>query len=191
MCCISATGSSTSAPCSSRRRSRWRRRTATCTSTASVSPTRWARTPTSRRSPTGRSTACPRASSRSTSSRSAAVIISDVEAKCFHLYPSFFDRARREQQVVTFPDRLEAIKKYVHGGGGLMMLGGWLSFSGRARWGAGGVARWPRRCRCSASSARTSSSRRRGSRQRSCSRTTRSRRACRGGRSRRSSGTMS
>ena len=62
--------------------------------------------------------------------RSAAVIISDVEAKCFHLYPSFFDRARREQQVVTFPDRLESIKQYIHGGGGLMMLGGWLSFSG-------------------------------------------------------------
>ena len=62
--------------------------------------------------------------------RSAAVIISDVEAKCFHLYPSFFDRARREQQVVTFPDRLESIKQYVRNGGGLMMLGGWLSFSG-------------------------------------------------------------
>ena len=50
--------------------------------------------------------------------RSAAIIISDVEAKCFHLYPSFFDRARREQQVVTFPDRLESIKKYIHDGGG-------------------------------------------------------------------------
>jgi uncharacterized membrane protein len=62
--------------------------------------------------------------------RSAAVIISDVEAKCFHLYPSFFDRARREQRVVTFPDRLESIKQYVRDGGGLMMLGGWLSFSG-------------------------------------------------------------
>jgi hypothetical protein len=45
--------------------------------------------------------------------RSAAVIISDVEAKCFHLYPSFFDRARREQQVVTFPDRLESINKEI------------------------------------------------------------------------------
>ena len=63
-------------------------------------------------------------------SRSAAVVISDVEAKCFHLYPSFFDRARREQKVVAFPDRLDAIKDWVHGGGGLMMLGGWLSFSG-------------------------------------------------------------
>jgi uncharacterized membrane protein len=63
-------------------------------------------------------------------SRSTALVISDVEAKCFHLYPSFFDRARREQQVVAFPDRLDAIKDWVHAGGGLMMLGGWLSFSG-------------------------------------------------------------
>jgi uncharacterized membrane protein len=62
--------------------------------------------------------------------RSAAVVISDVEAKCFHLYPSFFDRARRENKVISFPDRLETIKKWVESGGGLMMLGGWLSFSG-------------------------------------------------------------
>jgi len=62
--------------------------------------------------------------------RSAALVISDVEAKCFHLYPTFFDRARREKTIVTFPDRLEFIKNWVHGGGGLMMLGGWLSFSG-------------------------------------------------------------
>jgi uncharacterized membrane protein len=62
--------------------------------------------------------------------RSKALVISDVEAKCFHLYPSFFDRARREKVSVTFPDRLEAIEKWIHGGGGLMMLGGWLSFSG-------------------------------------------------------------
>jgi uncharacterized membrane protein len=62
--------------------------------------------------------------------RSSALVISDVEAKCFHLYPSFFDRARREQKVVAFPDRLESIKNWVHAGGGLMMLGGWLSFSG-------------------------------------------------------------
>jgi uncharacterized membrane protein len=62
--------------------------------------------------------------------RSTALVISDVEAKCFHLYPTFFDRARREQRVVKFPDRLEAIKAWIHAGGGLMMLGGWLSFSG-------------------------------------------------------------
>ena len=62
--------------------------------------------------------------------RSATVVISDVESKCFHLYPSFFNRARRENRVVTFPDRLEMLKGWVRGGGGLMMLGGWLSFSG-------------------------------------------------------------
>ncbi|MCC6494408.1 MAG: hypothetical protein IT424_15465 [Pirellulales bacterium] len=62
--------------------------------------------------------------------QSDALVISDVEAKCFHLYPSFFDRARRDKQVVSFPDRLEAARQWVHDGGGLMMLGGWLSFSG-------------------------------------------------------------
>lgn len=61
---------------------------------------------------------------------STGLIISDVEAKCFHLYPSFFDRARRENRIVTFPDRLNVIKQWIHNGGGMMMLGGWLSFSG-------------------------------------------------------------
>jgi uncharacterized membrane protein len=62
--------------------------------------------------------------------KSAAVIISDVEARCFHLYPAFFDRSLRTGRVVTYPDRLEFLKDWVAGGGGLMMLGGWLSFSG-------------------------------------------------------------
>ncbi len=62
--------------------------------------------------------------------KSCALIISDVEAKCFHLYPSFFDRSRRERSPITFPDRLDAVKRWVGQGGGLMMLGGWLSFSG-------------------------------------------------------------
>lgn len=69
---------------------------------------------------------------------SASLIISDVEAKCFHLYPSFFDRSRRENRVVTFPDRLTLIKEWIRDGGGLMMLGGWLSFSGvqgKSGWG--------------------------------------------------------
>lgn len=69
---------------------------------------------------------------------SSCLIISDVEAKCFHLYPSFFDRARRERKVVTFPDRLNVIKEWIAGGGGMMMLGGWLSFSGvqcKSGWG--------------------------------------------------------
>lgn len=62
--------------------------------------------------------------------RSAAVIVSDVESRCFHLYPEFFDRSRRSGKVMAFPDRLDSLKEYLRGGGGLMMLGGWLSFSG-------------------------------------------------------------
>jgi uncharacterized membrane protein len=71
--------------------------------------------------------------------RSSGLIISDVEARCFHLYPSFFDRSRRENRVLSFPDRLDAVKSWIKGGGGLMMLGGWLSFSG-----AGGKGGWAR-----------------------------------------------
>jgi len=71
--------------------------------------------------------------------RSQVVIISDVEARCFHLYPAFFDRSRRSRRVVTFPDRLESLKRWVACGGGLMMLGGWLSFSG-----AGEMGGWRR-----------------------------------------------
>jgi uncharacterized membrane protein len=75
--------------------------------------------------------------------RSVALIISDVEAKCFHLYPNFFDRSRRSNQVITFPDRLVSVKNWVKQGGGLMMLGGWLSFSGaqgKAGWGRSQLA---------------------------------------------------
>ena len=61
---------------------------------------------------------------------SAAVIVSDVEAKCFHLYPDFFQRSQRTGAVEVYPDRLDFLKDWVAGGGGLMMLGGWLSFSG-------------------------------------------------------------
>jgi uncharacterized membrane protein len=62
--------------------------------------------------------------------QSAAVIISDVEAKCFHLYPDFFERSKRTGAVEVYPDRLDFLKGWVASGGGLMMLGGWLSFSG-------------------------------------------------------------
>ena len=62
--------------------------------------------------------------------RSAAVIVSDVEAKCFGLYPDFFNRSARTGQVEVYPDRLEHLTQWVADGGGLMMLGGWLSFSG-------------------------------------------------------------
>ena len=62
--------------------------------------------------------------------KSKAVIISDVEAKCFHLRPEFFDRSKRTGKAITYPDRLERLKNYIRRGGGLMMLGGWLSFYG-------------------------------------------------------------
>ena len=69
---------------------------------------------------------------------SVGLIISDVEAKCFHLFPSFFNRSVRKTTVETFPDRLTSIKSWIGKGGGLMMLGGWLSFSGalgKSGWG--------------------------------------------------------
>ncbi len=71
--------------------------------------------------------------------KSKAVIVSDVEAKCFHLRPEFFDRSKRTGKAITYPDRLERLKNYIRRGGGLMMLGGWLSFSG-----AGDVGGWRR-----------------------------------------------
>lgn len=70
--------------------------------------------------------------------KSSALVISDVEARCFHLYPNFFDRAKREEKVVSFPDRLDLMKSWVEDGGGILMLGGWLSFSGvqaKSGWG--------------------------------------------------------
>ena len=66
-------------------------------------------------------------------SKNDVIIVSDVEAKCFHLSPDFFERQKypAEKNVnITFPDRLELLKKWVGDGGGLMFLGGWLSFSG-------------------------------------------------------------
>ena len=47
--------------------------------------------------------------------KSAAVIVSDVEAKCFHLYPDFFDRSARTGRVETYPDRLEHLTQWVAG----------------------------------------------------------------------------
>jgi uncharacterized membrane protein len=75
--------------------------------------------------------------------KSTAVIVSDVEARCFHLYPNFFDRARRENKIVTFPDRLTLMKQWIADGGGMLMLGGWLSFSGvqgKSGWGRSSFA---------------------------------------------------
>jgi len=69
------------------------------------------------------------------------IIISDVESKCFNLYPDFFERSKRTNLVKTYPDRMDSLRKWVHSGGGLMMLGGWLSFSGSKGTGGWGRSR--------------------------------------------------
>lgn len=65
------------------------------------------------------------------------VIISDVGTNSFHL-----SRATFGQSVIE-PDRLQIIRDFVDNGGGLLMVGGYLTFSGieaKARWGQGPVA---------------------------------------------------
>lgn len=57
-------------------------------------------------------------------SRYALVILSDVERDVLLLYP---DRERAPMGA----DRLRLIRDYVRGGGGLLMIGGWSSFTGR------------------------------------------------------------
>jgi len=61
---------------------------------------------------------------------SDVTIVSDVEARCFHLSPSFFDRQLYGKRIVTFPDRLKCLAARVEAGMGLIYLGGWLTFSG-------------------------------------------------------------
>ena len=61
----------------------------------------------------------------------AAVILSDIGANTLLLHPDTFERS------VPMPSRLEAIRDYVAHGGGLVMVGGYLTFQGidgRARW---------------------------------------------------------
>jgi uncharacterized membrane protein len=60
-----------------------------------------------------------------------AVILSDIGSNTLLLHPDTFERS------VPRPDRLEAIREYVEAGGGLLMIGGYLTFAGiegRARW---------------------------------------------------------
>jgi uncharacterized membrane protein len=52
------------------------------------------------------------------------VAISDVGANSFLLTRAVFSQSRTE------PNRLKALRDYVEGGGGLAMIGGYLSFSG-------------------------------------------------------------
>ncbi|MBZ3901193.1 glutamine amidotransferase [Streptomyces griseiscabiei] len=60
------------------------------------------------------------------------VVISDVGANSFQLPPETFNRSE------PAPDRTELVRDFVERGGGVLMIGGYLTFSGidaRARWG--------------------------------------------------------
>jgi uncharacterized membrane protein len=52
------------------------------------------------------------------------VVLSDIGADTLHLHPDTFVRGKRT------PDRLAEIVAYVEGGGGFLMVGGYMSFSG-------------------------------------------------------------
>ena len=58
------------------------------------------------------------------------IIFSDVEAKNFQLAPNFFNHRLFGTKILTFPDRIRLTVEAVRAGKGLMLLGGWLSFSG-------------------------------------------------------------
>lgn len=73
------------------------------------------------------------------------VVVSDVEARCFHLNPAFFDRSSYGKQIITFPDRLKQLARRVESGMGLLYMGGWLSFSGhmdKGGWRRSPIADW-------------------------------------------------
>jgi len=53
-----------------------------------------------------------------------AVILSDIGANSILLAPQTFERSQ------PAPDRLAVVEEYVRNGGGLMMIGGYLSFAG-------------------------------------------------------------
>ena len=69
------------------------------------------------------------------------LVFSDVDAKLFQLAPSFFDRAQFGAKPLTFPDRIRLTLEAVRKGKGLMLLGGWYSFTGEM--GKGGWGRTP------------------------------------------------
>jgi uncharacterized membrane protein len=61
----------------------------------------------------------------------SGVILSDIGSNTLLLHPDTFERS------VPSPDRLAAIGEYVAAGGGLVMVGGYLTFQGidgKARW---------------------------------------------------------
>jgi len=53
-----------------------------------------------------------------------AVILSDIGANSLLLAPQVFERS------ASMPNRLAAVEQYVRDGGGLLMIGGYLSFAG-------------------------------------------------------------
>src|SRR5690349_8528707 len=60
------------------------------------------------------------------------VIVSDVGANTFQLAPETFGRSQ------PTADKTEVLRQFVSDGGGLLMVGGYLSFTGidaKARWG--------------------------------------------------------
>ena len=60
------------------------------------------------------------------------VMIEEVEADVFYFYPEFYKaEAWTAKETITLPNRLEVIRQFVQNGGGLLMVGGWLSFQGR------------------------------------------------------------
>ncbi|WP_458316911.1 glutamine amidotransferase [Mycolicibacterium brisbanense] len=67
-------------------------------------------------------TDCPRSAAEF--SEYDVVVISDVGANTFLLTRAVFNRSHAE------PNRLAALREYVESGGGLAMIGGYLSFSG-------------------------------------------------------------
>jgi uncharacterized membrane protein len=69
------------------------------------------------------------------------LVFSDVDAKLFQLAPGFFDRSRFGAKPLTFPDRIRLTLEAVRAGKGLMLLGGWYSFTGEM--GKGGWGRTP------------------------------------------------
>jgi uncharacterized membrane protein len=69
------------------------------------------------------------------------IVFSDVEGKLFQLNPDFFDKEEFGKRIITYPDRIRLTLDAVKSGKGLMMLGGWYSFTGEMGKGSWGRTR--------------------------------------------------
>lgn len=58
------------------------------------------------------------------------IVFGDVETQSLQLDPSFFADQFNPNRYVTYPDRFDLIKQWIHAGGHFHMNGGWFSFSG-------------------------------------------------------------